>query len=389
MSPYLDFVDAFDLNGASRAGWSGHGSHVEFNKVEDIPITYQDALGDGSFGAVEKVEIRRATGPRTVILPTYPPWAPPHGQRVSVARKHIFGNYKPKLETIMDEVRHLGKMNHRHIIQLVGTHVIGNRLSILLYSAGDMNLRQILEQPASFWDGNADPLTYHVNLLRIYGCISSGVAYIHRSSTKHLDVKAENIIVQLRSGSFHVFIADFGLARSFDPNDGSRSSSTIYVTRKYAAPEILRDAPRGRSADIFSLGCLFSEMATVLANEPMELFKDFVGLGQVNDHGSRKTYSDCIHLVQRRLKDMAANSGCPGAHLVGPAKWMNIVNLIWWMLSEDPEQRPKAFDICDVIFQSTGIQAPTTVARDTELYWRTACGCTCTAIMEDSRSFWL
>ncbi|KAI9740805.1 MAG: hypothetical protein M1835_003112 [Candelina submexicana] len=139
-STYLDFVQHNKLNERSRKGWSGHGSHVEYNAVADVPVKHRDFLGTGSFATVEEVEIRR----HTLRAPRPPPYsiplgAPPNGGTVFVARKRIHNDYRPKLKTIMDEVIHLDQMRHRHVVQLVGTHVVGNKLSILMYPAGDPN----------------------------------------------------------------------------------------------------------------------------------------------------------------------------------------------------------------------------------------------------------
>lgn len=56
-------------------------------------------------------------------------------------------------------------------------------------------------------------------------------------------------------------IADFGLARLFNPEDSRKCYSPQVATRWYRAPEILWGAQiYGPSIDIFSAGCVFAEM---------------------------------------------------------------------------------------------------------------------------------
>lgn len=43
---------------------------------------------------------------------------------------------------------------------------------------------------------------------------------------------------------------------------------------QYATPEILYDEPRNRSADVSSLGCVFTEIFTVLANQSLSELED-------------------------------------------------------------------------------------------------------------------
>lgn len=43
------------------------------------------------------------------------------------------------------------------------------------------------------------------------------------------------------------------------------------LTRRYAAPEVLANEPRNRSADVFSLGCVYLEMLAALGTGPGDL----------------------------------------------------------------------------------------------------------------------
>src|SRR6202040_2867361 len=102
--------------------------------------------------------------------------------------------------------------------------------------------------------------------LTAFGCLSSAVRYLHTSrKIKHKDIKPENILVD-RYGS--VLLADFGISKQYE--DDTLTEGTTPFTDKYAPPEVVDQDKRGLSSDIFSLGCVFLEMATVTLGESLE-----------------------------------------------------------------------------------------------------------------------
>jgi serine/threonine protein kinase len=62
-----------------------------------------------------------------------------------------------------------------------------------------------------------------------------------------------------------VYITDFGIAKYMDVNDTTGSADSFLAgTRTYCSPEAKNGDRRGRTSDIFSLGCCFLEIATVM-----------------------------------------------------------------------------------------------------------------------------
>ncbi|KAF1980167.1 hypothetical protein BU23DRAFT_396924, partial [Bimuria novae-zelandiae CBS 107.79] len=64
-----------------------------------------------------------------------------------------------------------------------------------------------------------------------------------------------------------VYITDFGLAKYYTSIATSETEGPTMFTRKYAAPEVVEQDKRGFAADIFSLGCVFVEIITVITRK--------------------------------------------------------------------------------------------------------------------------
>ena len=88
--------------------------------------------------------------------------------------------------------------------------------------------------------------------------LCKGLAYCHAHMVMHRDIKPQNLLVN--SATRTLKIADFGLARVLSPSaDYSPDRGTIW----YRAPElILGSASYSLSIDMWSVGCVFAEMAT-------------------------------------------------------------------------------------------------------------------------------
>merc|ERR1719296_298150 len=85
-----------------------------------------------------------------------------------------------------------------------------------------------------------------------------GVAYCHHHRVLHRDLKPPNLLIN-REGQLK--LADFGLARVF--GIPVRSYTHEVVTLWYRSPDVLMGSRRySTPVDIWSVGCIFSEMTS-------------------------------------------------------------------------------------------------------------------------------
>jgi serine/threonine protein kinase len=88
----------------------------------------------------------------------------------------------------------------------------------------------------------------------------AGVAALHAGGIIHRDLKPNNVM--LETGSSHVSIMDFGLARPQDSEHTLFGSGVIAGTPGYMAPEMLRGERPTKATDLFALGVVLHEVLT-------------------------------------------------------------------------------------------------------------------------------
>jgi hypothetical protein len=246
------------LDSKDELDWSGRGQHVEY-ELEDadkIPLIPEKILGHSASALVESVRCRR----------------------IRLARKKIRCHRRLKKEDVIVEVEHLQRLQHAHIIRVVGTYTLKKDLAILLYPATQWNLDEFMddtpEESTSISMTGGSQVENHTlpPLYQFFGCLSDALSFIHKQHIKHMDIKPQNVLVrQLGARSYKVYIADFGIARAYTSPAESETDSPIAYTRTYAAPEVVHQDKRDFSADIFSLGCVFMEMMATLLEKREEL----------------------------------------------------------------------------------------------------------------------
>jgi serine/threonine protein kinase len=277
-------------------------------------------------------------------------------KRIMLARKKIRCNWRVKREEMIEEVAHLQRLSHAHVVRVVGTYVIGNELSILLYPATTHNLEtfmneytELRDQPRSSFS-LPSLISMKTALIRFNKCLASTIAYVHANLSKHMDIKPTNLLVQEKISEngidYKIYLADFGIARSYRAVFDVETDSPTPFSRTYAAPEVTRQDTRGFPADIFSLGCVVLEIEAVLSNQ----MKEIIDIRCRNPNGDQTYQANLLVLFSMpllggddpRLYLPSASSGLienkTGLSYLRSRHW----EVIRAMLDEDPAKRPNA-----------------------------------------------
>jgi serine/threonine protein kinase len=160
-----------------------------------------------------------------------------------VALKLLTGDEVVK-ERFVLEARAVAAVDHPHIIPVYEAGESGAVLYIAMrYVAGD-DLREVVRR-----DG---PLTPR----RAAGFISALDA-AHDAGLIHRDVKPANMLADVGPGRpEHVYLTDFGLARSLLSAGGLTGAGQFLGTPDYAAPEQITGGRVDGRADQYALGCV-------------------------------------------------------------------------------------------------------------------------------------
>ncbi len=178
-----------------------------------------------------------------------------------------------------------------------------------------------------------------------------------------MDIKPQNILVRNPVGRniwdglsqqhcdihYRVYIADFGLSRSFSSEEHSQTEGPTPRTPMYCAPEVYTQDWRGRSADVFSLGCVFAEIQTTLCGRSIEDFREFRAGDDESYHSNLARVDNwLISVVQhrwQRVLDGITDEDCIISSVDKAQRLVFILDHIRKMLKEEPKDRPTAKEL--------------------------------------------
>ncbi|KAF1955419.1 hypothetical protein CC80DRAFT_493300 [Byssothecium circinans] len=294
-----------DPNVTLQQYWQGLSTLIDQGSFLSIKL-----LGTGGFSTVDEV-IHRSTSLR-------------------VSRKTLKNRQQSALSELNKEVKTLQKLRHPHIIRLIGAYSQGDKVSILLSPVAETTLAVWLDRNSvTRSDGLAN------TIVKMLGCLSSTIRYLHeqRPVVKHMDIKPQNILVMQGSQEFpHVVLSDFGISSTEENTSLDGNGKHTPLTRQYSAPEVSEGISREMASDIWSLGCVFAEMATVAFSHDDEQWREFRSqfLGRNANY-----YCQDIPALQAWLTQFLEE---PEASL----QELTVVSTVKSMLNAEPSDRPDA-----------------------------------------------
>ena len=182
--------------------------HHHFAHDSDVPLVKLSDLGNGGFGYVDRVRSE-------VSFQEY--------ARKLVPRGRTFKKDKKVLKDFENELHHLRKLSHHHIVRLVGSYTDPRFVGLIMSPVAECNLKEYL-------NGSFQP-----SLVRTYfGCLAVAVRFLHESCVRHKDIKPQNVLVHRGS----VLLTDFGISRDWTDAGHSTTTGPTPMSNRYCAPEV-------------------------------------------------------------------------------------------------------------------------------------------------------
>lgn len=214
-------------------------------------------------------------------------------------------NADPKeAERFLEEMKILTKLNHPNIVRIFDCGREGglSYFSMELLEGQDVRNMITKDGPPPFM------LT-----LKIVSQIANALAFLHRSTVYHRDLKPTNIIFDRSVQPFRAVLIDFGLVT----NHGSeKDKGLILGTPQYMPPE--QAQPRGgfgpvnATSDIYSLGATLYFMLTgrppFIGRDPRKIIKRVVteavkDPAALNKEVPRRLADICLQCLEKNQRD--------------------------------------------------------------------------------------
>ncbi|KAF2126543.1 kinase-like protein [Dothidotthia symphoricarpi CBS 119687] len=222
---------------------------------DDTVVSVRRSLGDGGYGTVEEVSIPTTPCPLICV-------------RKKIGRPKQLNAHKRIMTAFAREIGVMRQVTYQHCVRFVKSYTDSDSVNILSLPVADMDLAVFMDQPS---------LTKKQEQILLQGmhCLCNALNYLHQNRIRHEDLKPQNVLVH----GDNILLTDFGFSLDFSEDDVSTTTGHPSAwTIRYAAPEVLEHEPRNRVTDIFSLGCILTEMLSALCG---------YNLSEVKDHWKR------------------------------------------------------------------------------------------------------
>ena len=301
-----------------------------------------------------------------------------------LARKRVTAwNNDEGFACAKNEAEILREVKHRHIVTLYGTYRQGDLYALLFEPAATFDLRSYLEL-AELEEIRPRDLPIDIPLLfSSFGCLASALACLHAAGYDHGDIRPKNVLIHNdrvflskfslglktqtggtagSSSNLHRFIDLFGrlgLGRQTESDISNNSSyprPTETGVGQYKPPEwkVTQPICVGQPpADIFSLGCVFLEIYTVLQRRRVRDFKNFRA-----DKDGKTAYRDTLPKTLEWLSTLDTDE------YESKERFQEILRR---MIDPDPRQRPSAQEVHNVLRRCTSYNEKVRCGRSCEI----------------------
>jgi len=197
----------------------------QFEIIEKTP------RGEGTYGKVYKARNRRSA------------------EVVAMKQMKLDAQEEGVPSTAIREIALLKELSHVNVVRLLDVFCKPSKL-VLVFEFLENDLKKYMKSVG----GHLTPST----VKNLFYQLCRGTDFCHANRIIHRDLKPQNLLID---SHLRLKIADFGLARAFTVPVPKYTHEVVTVW--YRPPEILLGASvYSIPIDIWSMGCIFGEMAT-------------------------------------------------------------------------------------------------------------------------------
>src|SRR6185369_13954461 len=227
---YLGGANAPTMGG----GWGAAAAPAMGGTVDFGPrYRVEKLLGQGGMGAVYKAYDQDLN--RTVALKLVRPELMVHPEA---------------MQRFKQELLLASKISHRNILRIHDLGDVAGTKFISMAFVDGSDLHHILQSQGK--------LTIE-RTLNISKQLCAALDAAHSESVVHRDMKPQNIMLDKDD---HVYVSDFGLAKSIESEGGMTMTGELLGTPRYMAPEQIECKPVDGRTDLYALGLIMYEMLT-------------------------------------------------------------------------------------------------------------------------------
>ncbi|GFS87808.1 hypothetical protein NPIL_595451 [Nephila pilipes] len=215
----------------------------------------------------------------------------------------VYKNSKFALKISHQKSSFVGEENlldirHPHLVAILYTSQVSDKVFIFMEFAGHCNLQQVLDTKSELDFPR-----------RISFCtqILSGLRHCHQHRIVHADVKPANVIV---SPHGICKLGDFGHSFNLDSitSENAIPTDDIVGTAAYSAPEVLRGSRPTPFSDIYSFGVLLWQVQS--RELPFAGEHPHVIIYKVAHYGARPIFVDSKSPLMNRFSEVAKLCWC-------------------------------------------------------------------------------
>lgn len=226
----------------------GGANSPTFGVSKDGAATAPAKDGTADFGPRYKVERLLGQGGMGAVYLAYDQEL---GRRVALKLvKPELAVHPEAMARFRQELLLASKISHRNILRIHDLGDIGGTKFISMAFVDGEDLHHLLMREGKL------PLD---RMLHITRQLCAALDAAHSEGVVHRDLKPQNIMLGSKD---HVYVSDFGLAKSLGEVSGMTQSGEMLGTPRYMAPEQVEAKSVDARTDIYALGLIFYEMVT-------------------------------------------------------------------------------------------------------------------------------